>query len=199
MTKRTRPHGSPDAARLFDEMLVVLAQSGDRRALERLFRRWNPKLARAARRYCGSEDAALDLAQECWLGIVKRLGSLRDPSRFRSFAFAVLHRRGADLFRNNYREYAARNNYREYAAMAQHDATPPEPSSPPVRLAIAQAFDALPPDQRLAAHLYFVEGLTLAEIAEVQSIPEGTAKSRLFHARRKLKAALDPANEGVLR
>lgn len=190
MTKRTRPHGSPDAARLFDEMLVVLAQSGDRRALERLFRRWNPKLARAARRYCGSEDAALDLAQECWLGIVKRLGSLRDPSRFRSFAFAVLHRRGTDLLRKS---------YRECTAIANHDATLPEASSPPARLAIAQAFDALPPDQRLAAHLFFVEGLTLAEIAEVQSIPEGTAKSRLFHARRKLKAALDPANEGVLR
>lgn len=189
MTKRSRPHGSPDAARLFDEMLVVLAQTGDRSALERLFRRWNPKLARAARRYCGSEDAARDLAQDCWLGIVKRLGSLRDPSRFRSFAFAVLHRRGKDLLRKN---------QRECSAMAQHDATPPEASSPPEQFAITQAFAALPPDQRLAAHLYFVEGLNLAEIAEVQSIPEGTAKSRLFHARRKLKAALDPANEGVL-
>ena len=35
----------------------------------------------------------------------------------------------------------------------------------------------LPPDQRLAAQLFFVEGLTLAEIAEVQQVPEGTAKS----------------------
>ena len=50
--------------------------------------------------------------------------------------------------------------------------------------------------QRFAAHLFFVEGLTLAEIAEVQSIPEGTAKSRLFHARRKLKAALTEEQEG---
>ena len=35
-----------------------------------------------------------------------------------------------------------------------------------------------------------IEGLTLAEIAEVQAVPLGTAKTRLFHARRKLKAAL---------
>jgi DNA-directed RNA polymerase specialized sigma24 family protein len=49
---------------------------------------------------------------------------------------------------------------------------------------------ALPGDQRLAAQLFFVEGLTLAEVAEVQQVPEGTAKSRLFHARRRLKAAL---------
>ena len=54
----------------------------------------------------------------------------------------------------------------------------------------------LPPDQRLAAHLQFVEGLTLSEIAEAQAIPTGTAKSRLFHARRKLKAALSDLPEG---
>ena len=58
--------------------------------------------------------------------------------------------------------------------------------------AITQAFARLSPDQRLAAHLHFVEGLTLHEIAEVQQIPEGTAKTRIFHARRKLKAALTP-------
>ncbi|MEC7534157.1 MAG: sigma factor-like helix-turn-helix DNA-binding protein, partial [Pseudomonadota bacterium] len=57
-------------------------------------------------------------------------------------------------------------------------------------VAIRHAFAALPTDQRFAAQLFFVEGLTLAEIAQVQSIPLGTAKTRLFHARRKLKAAL---------
>ena len=59
------------------------------------------------------------------------------------------------------------------------------------RLAIDQAFAALSPDQRLAAQLHFVEGLTLAEIAAVQDVPLGTAKTRLFHARQKLKAALE--------
>ncbi len=56
--------------------------------------------------------------------------------------------------------------------------------------ALHQAFAGLPDDQRFAAQLFFVEGLTLAEIAEVQEVPVGTAKTRLFHARRKLKAAL---------
>lgn len=187
MTKRAPPSRKPDTGALFDEMLVVMAQSGDRRALEQLFRRWNPRLARAARRYCGQNEAALDLAQDCWIGIVRRLDSLRDPARFRSFAFAVLHRRGADHLRKV---------YRERAAMAEQEADTAPASAPSGQIAIAQAFAALPPDQRLAAHLHFVEGLTLAEIAEVQSIPEGTAKSRLFHARRKLKAALDPDFEG---
>ena len=49
---------------------------------------------------------------------------------------------------------------------------------------------ALPAEHRFAAHLFFIEGLTLAEIADAQGVPLGTAKSRLFHARRQLKAAL---------
>lgn len=64
------------------------------------------------------------------------------------------------------------------------------------RVAIAQAFARLPADQRFAAHLFFVEGLTLAEIAVAADIPIGTAKSRIFHARRQLKAALSPLTKG---
>ena len=70
---------------------------------------------------------------------------------------------------------------------------PPDPATPSTSedaIGLREAFDALPHDQRLAAQLFFVEGLTLAEIAEVQDIPTGTAKSRIFHARQKLKAAL---------
>jgi len=81
--------------------------------------------------------------------------------------------------------------------MVELDAgTDAAPETQSERAAIAQAFASLAPDQRVAAHLHFVEGLTLHEIAEVQQIPEGTAKSRIFHARRKLKAALTPFDEG---
>lgn len=187
MTQKARLDGHGTNA-LFDELLVVLVQQGDRSALERLHRRWNGRLARAARRYTGDSELARDLAQECWLAIWRGIGSLRNPARFRSFAFAILHRRGADHLRRTIRQRET------VEAIAQGD--PAEPATQDDALSIQGAFAALPPDQRLAAHLHFVEGLTLAEIAEVQSIPTGTAKSRLFHARRKLKAALNPDTEG---
>lgn len=186
MNRTTRLPSPPASGELFDELLVVMAQQGDRQALARLFRRWDGRLHRAARRYCGSDDAARDLAQECWLAICKGIGRLQDPARFRSYAFAVLHRRGADHLRRTYRE----------DGRLDHAVTDRSAPMQGERVAINQAFAALPPDQRLAAHLHFVEGLTLREIAEVLSIPEGTAKTRLFHARRKLKAALSPINEG---
>jgi RNA polymerase sigma-70 factor (ECF subfamily) len=45
-------------------------------------------------------------------------------------------------------------------------------------------------DHRECVHLVFYEGLSLAEVAQVQSCPEGTVKTRLFHARQKLKGCL---------
>lgn len=182
-SKRLDPQARSGA--MFDELLVVLVQQGDSRAMERLHARWTPRLARAALRYTGDAELARDLVQECWIGIWKGLRRLKSPARFRSYIFAVLHRRGSDHLRSAI-------NDRKTRADCGLDEMPDQPVDPAQGegLAIKQAFAALPPDQRLAAHLYFVEGLTMQDIAEVQDIAEGTAKSRLFHARRKLKAAL---------
>lgn len=189
MPRSRSSSASPASAQLFDELLVVMVKRGDKRAFQRLYERWNTRIVRAARRYTGSGDLASDLAQECWIAIWKGIAGLRDPARFRSYAFGVLHRRGADHLRKVIRE-------RERATPGESVPDTPQAMMPSESLAITQAFASLPPDQRLAAHLHFVEGLTLTEIAEVQDIPTGTAKSRLFHARRKLKAALSDTPEG---
>ncbi len=184
MTADVRP-ATPLSGTLFDELLVVMVQQGDRKALDRLHARWDKRLVRAAYRYTGDPELARDLAQECWIGIWKGIGTIRDPARFRSFAFAILHRRGADHLRSAIRRRDNETVSGEPPAGIEHGRADEA-------LAISQAFAKLPPALRLAAHLHFVEGLTLAEIAAVQDIPTGTAKSRLFHARRQLKAALDP-------
>ncbi len=178
---------SPPAGRLYDELLVTLVQSGDRRAGERLAARWQPRLARTARRLLANEDAALGVVQEAWLSVLRGIGSLRDPSRFAPWAFGILRRRCADHIRRA-------QTHRAYFGESQEE--PAAEASADEALAIRQAFAALPPDQRLAAQLFFVEGLALAEIAEVQDVPLGTAKTRLFHARRKLKAALSELPAG---
>jgi len=178
------PKPADQTGALFDELLVMLVQQGDKAAAERLFHRWNPRLLRSSRRYAGDAALAEQLAQDCWLAIWRGIGDLRETSRFAPWAFSILQRKGASLIATAMRD----------RAIIQDDADVPADtaSHPDERLSINQAFARLPPDQRLSAHLYFVEGLALHEIAAVQAIPIGTAKSRLFHARRKLKAALNP-------
>lgn len=177
----------PDAGRLFDELLVTMVQAGDRAAGERLAARWQPRLLRTARRLLGDGDQARTAVQESWLAIWRGLGGLRDPARFPPWAFAILHRRCADAIRD-----AQRGRDCVAESWAETGAEPEAGDGPPGEaLAIRQAFALLSPDQRLAAQLYYVEGFTLAEIAEAQGVAEGTAKSRLFHARRKLRAAFE--------
>ena len=55
---------------------------------------------------------------------------------------------------------------------------------------VAHCMQRLPADQRESLHLMFVEGLDVAAIAELQDCPGGTIKTRVFHAKRKLKDCL---------
>lgn len=58
------------------------------------------------------------------------------------------------------------------------------------REGVRKCMDKLPEEQRVCMHLVFYEGLSLGEIAEVQACPENTVKTRLFHARQKIKNCL---------
>lgn len=167
---------------VFDELLVTLVLAGDREAGNRLAARWQPRLLRTARRLTGDAEQASLATQESWLAIWRGLPGLCDPARFAPWAFGILRRKCIDAIRRSATARERSSN------MVVDDLG--IPTTPDEEVAIRQAFAALSSDHRLAAHLHFVEGLTLAEIAEVQRVPLGTAKSRLFHARRQLKTAL---------
>lgn len=171
------------ADRIFDELLVTQVWSGNRSAAERLAARWQPRLLRTARRLLGDDEIARGAVQDCWVAILNGIGSLKDPAKFAPWAFGILRRRCADAIRRAGKQ-------RKLEAQTE----PSERSENPRAedgLAIRQAFAALPAEQRLTAHLFYVEGLTLGEIAIAAEVPLGTAKSRLFHARLRLKAALE--------
>ena len=167
--------------RVHDELLVVLVQSGDRRAGERLAARWQPRLLRAARRILRSEDRARDAVQDAWTSIFRGVARLNDPAAFPAWAFGILNRRCVDRIRGDSRRAE------DGADMDQALAAP---SAEGVGLDIARAMAGLDHEHRTAAVLHFCEGLTLAEVAAAVGVPVGTAKSRIFHARRRLKAAL---------
>lgn len=172
-----------DEPQVYDALLVTLVRSGDRRAAERLAARWYPKLMRTALRLLQDREQAQDAVQEAWAGICRGWGRLSDPAKFPAWAFGILHRKCADRIR---KEQAVRARFSDLEAA-------PEPSiaaSGELSIEIEQALAALSEAHRLAATLYFGEGLTLVEVAAATGVPVGTAKSRLFHARKQLKSSL---------
>ncbi|MEM8628209.1 MAG: RNA polymerase sigma factor [Pseudomonadota bacterium] len=170
--------------RTYDELLILLIRGGDRRASERLAARWYPRLLRTARRLLGDADLAQETVQECWIAIIRGLPRLLDPARFPAWAFSILHRKCADAIKRAVRD---REQFRPSAVGAEASID----ASGETRTALDQAFALLSQEHRAAAILFFGEGLSLAEIATATDVPLGTAKSRIFHARQHLKAALE--------
>jgi RNA polymerase sigma-70 factor (ECF subfamily) len=158
-----------------DQLLVMEAQDGDIRAMEALVRRWQKRLWRHALRLTDDPDAAWDVTQQTWLGIVKGLRRLNDPARFRAWAYRITTNQAMDWLRKN--RYSIRS-------VAEH----PEPISPEkADLGLTELLPKLDLNKRLVLSLFYLEKLTISEISAALGIPMGTVKSRLHRARQELR------------
>ena len=180
---------SRQKARIFDEYLAASARAGDRAAFAQLAGRWQPKLLAHAYRLTGEREIARDVVQDAWADIVKGLGRLDDARMFPAWAYRIVTRRAADMIRKRQRgrrlgEAIAAEPVNENAGMACME------TEADGRVLLA-AMNQLPAEQRAAVALFYVEDFSVAEIAAALNIPAGTVKTRLMHARRKLRAALE--------
>ncbi len=169
---------------VLDELLVIRCQGGDVRALELLARRWHPRLLRDATYLTGDAEAARDVAQEAWIGIARGVRWLQDPARFRSWAHRIVVHKSRDWIR---RERAKRRAVQRVADLAEAPgAEQPRDDIACLRASLAE----LPADQRTVLSWFYLEEMSVREIAAALSIPAGTVKSRLYHARNALRKCL---------
>lgn len=170
--------------RVLDEYLVLTAQAGSRIALDELVRRWTPRLLRHAQHLLGSADQASDAVQETWLAVLRGLRRLEDPARFPGWVYAIATRRCADSIRGSVR-------LRSFRDETQSDPTNEEElRSTDEILDMRGALSRLPSDQAVVMAMFYGADLSVEEIAGALSIPAGTVKSRLHHARETLKTML---------
>ena len=179
------------AARLLDEYLAAAARAGDRAAFGRLAGRWQPKLLAHAWRLTGDPELARDVVQDAWADIARGLPRLGDAALFPAWAYRIVSRRAADAI-------ARRIRARRLAAVAE--APPIEEGALALEFAadagpLARAIAVLPRDQRAAVALFYLEDFSVAEIAAAMDVPAGTVKTRLMHARIRLRAALTGEND----
>jgi RNA polymerase sigma-70 factor (ECF subfamily) len=178
---------SRSAERILDEYLVASAKAGDRRAFHLLVRRWQKKLIAHAWRLTGDPEAARDAAQEGWAEIVRGIGRLDDERAFPAWAYRIVSRRCA-------KQIGAAVRRRELAEAALAEPAPEDGAAPGAALEhdrLRAAVRALPEEQRAAVALFHFEEMSVAEVAVALDVPVGTVKTRLMHARRKLRAALE--------
>jgi RNA polymerase sigma-70 factor (ECF subfamily) len=180
--------------RLFDEYLAAAARAGDRSAFGRLAEHWQPKLLVHAWRLMGEAEAARDVVQDAWVDIARGLPRLDDASLFPAWAYRIVSRRAADAIREHTRA-------RRLGAAFAAEAPPTDDSAARMVTAadaepLARAITGLPPEQRATVALFYIEDFSVAEIAAAMSVPAGTVKTRLMHARTKLRTALKGEDHG---
>jgi RNA polymerase sigma-70 factor (ECF subfamily) len=180
------PISEPD--RVLDQYLVALAQGGSRDAFERLVRHWTPRLLRYTSRTIGQAEAARDIVQETWIGAIRGIHGLTDAASFPAWIYGIAHRKCIDVIRANRRRRNVADAARREADLMQPVAhLPPEHSD---EFDLAAALGQLNVEHREVVNLFYGEDLSVMEIAKVLSLPSGTVKSRLFHARDALRKSL---------
>lgn len=174
--------------RLLDEYLVVAARAGDRRAFGDLVGRWQRRLVAHAWRLTGDPDAARDAVQAGWLEIARGLDRLQDERAFPAWAYRIVTRRCA-------RDAAGQIRRRELACAVEAEPEPwviqPDVEARDDIQRLHRAIRTLSPTQRAAVALFHFEDLSIPEIAVALDVPAGTIKTRLMHARRRLRAVLE--------
>ncbi len=173
------------SAQVLDELLVFRCQDGDEASLSLLVRRWQKRLWLHALRLTGRPDTASEVCQEAWLAIIRNLRQLRDPAAFRSWAYGIVTRKAADWVRDRQRQRALA----ERAVIKEElDAIDAGNADHEQEIAVLRiALRRMPEKHRLVLTLFYLEGMSIVEIAKVLAISAGTVKSRLFHARELLK------------
>lgn len=171
--------------------LVERARRGDREAYEQLVRRRIESMVRTALAILGHEADAQDAVQEAFVAAWRRLPGLRDPERFDAWLGRILLNacRMTLRRRRGVREIRMVDAGDEEAGPADARAGRFDQAAADAD-AFDRAFARLPIEERALLVMRHRDELPVAEIGARLGIPAGTAKSRLFHARRALERAL---------
>jgi len=169
-----------------DADLVERAQRGDKAAYGLLAGAIADRFLAVARRILRDQDLAEDATQQALLAIWQNLPQLRDPGRFEAWSYRLLVHACYTEGRKERRWMPNLRLLPVEEAIASDDL-----SSVIDREQLERGFRRLSIDHRAVVVLYHYLDKPLDEIASILEIPVGTAHSRLHHAMRGLRAALE--------
>ena len=169
-----------------DRDLIEAARNGDREAYVDLIRVRSDRLFAIAQRILRDIDRAEDALQDALVIAWRDLRGLRDPDRFDAWLQRLLIN---VCIAQATRERRRTANLRMLPI--DGPAAPDELLNVAERDVLERGFRRLPPDQRAILVLHHYLGFAPSEIAETLGIPAGTARSRLHHAHRAMRAALE--------
>lgn len=171
-----------------DQELIRAAGAGDMAAFEELVRAYQSYVWRFLSHLLGDPALAEDVTQETFVRVYRKLETFRFRSKFSTWVFSVARNAGVDALRSRQR----RERLLTVVAQRTRDSV----AGAEMGVEIEAALQSLSPKLREAFVLIEAVGLTYNEAGGALGVPEGTVKSRVFHAREQLVSWMS-AGEGV--
>jgi RNA polymerase sigma-70 factor (ECF subfamily) len=178
-----------------DDDLVERLRRGDRAAIARAYELHHDAVRGFARRLVGDPSAAEDIVHDAFVALRTAIRRFRGESSLRGFLIGVAANRAKRHIRSAMRARRAMARLAEMPVAG--DVADPSRDLSRRRLAdrLSAALDRLPHDQRVAFVLCEVEQRTSVDVSAMLGIAEGTVRTRVFHARRKLRDVLSAGGE----
>lgn len=184
-----------------DLELVERFRGGDQSAFDSLVKRHYQRVCNILSHTLGATSNVEDLAQEVFLKAYHALRGYRGESAFSTWLYRITVNVGVDELRREKRRRLFSFTWREHAESAETEILASVPGSHQADSELElkelgefleKALKRIPEKHRMVFVLREVEGFTYSEIAEMLGCSIGTVKSRLFHARLKLRHHLRP-------
>lgn len=173
--------------KILDSLLVLSYQSGDKKALTLLFKRWNKRLCIQAFRYTNDWELAKDLTQDTWRTVITKIHSLRDTYSFGSWIMTIVSRKALDTIKT--RKKLTIQIDEKHWVNTIGEGNESDIREQQIQL-VLKAVTVLPVDQRIVLKLFYLEEYSLKEISTITKVSLNTVKTRLFRAREKMKSIL---------
>lgn len=178
-----------DKETIYCELLVLRCKRGDETAWQELIGHWERRLFYYIRRMVDDEQDAWDVLQQTWLAAYKGVGRIRDGRCLPKWLYrtarnlVLMHRRA-----RHPHERLEVVDEPDWGSLSHDDDGPLQCERAEL---VHHALDRLALAHREVLTLHFLEDLSIEEIADVIGVPEGTVKSRLYYARRAVRALLE--------
>ncbi len=183
------------------EELVIKASMGDDYALNQLYNETYRQAYQVAMQIFHDEHEVFDILQDSYIKAFNSLAKLKEPSKFKSWFFQIVSNTCRDYLRKRKNNpmffsdmtYEDDNGENEVEFVDESTAFSPESNvdySETKRL-IAEMIDNLPEEQRLVLLMYYVQELSIKEIAQSLEVSENTVKSRMNYGKKKLKLQVE--------
>ncbi|MGI5979714.1 MAG: RNA polymerase sigma factor [Oscillospiraceae bacterium] len=173
--------------------LVARVREGDGDAFEKLVLENQKKVYNLALRMVGNEDDAFDMSQEAFIKAYNSILCFRGDCRFSVWLYRLTTNVCLDFLRAQGRRSHASLSYGDDEDEEKELEIPDERFSPETELerkelreAVNRGMMKLPQEYRAILLLREIDGLSYEEIGQTLDLEEGTVKSRIFRARKKL-------------